>query len=127
MIAVDGARERVVAVIEENADAIVSLSKYIHANPEIAMQEFKSSKACADLLEHFGFKVERNVADIPTAFSALAGDTGPLIAYLSEYDALPGLGHGCGHQGTHGCSRVVRHEGRPGRSCRGRLDQVDQE
>jgi len=61
------------------------------------MQEFKSSKACADLLEHFGFKVERNVADIPTAFSATAGDSGPLIAYLSEYDALPGLGHGCGH------------------------------
>ncbi|MEZ4625945.1 MAG: hypothetical protein R2843_14395, partial [Thermomicrobiales bacterium] len=93
----DDLRQRVVSVIDENADAIVSLSKYIHANPEIAMQEFKSSKACADMLEHFGFDVTREIADIPTAFSATAGSTGPLIAYLSEYDALPGLGHGCGH------------------------------
>ena len=93
----DDLRQRVVSVIDENADAIVSLSKYIHANPEIAMQEFKSSKACADMLEHFGFEVTREIADIPTAFSATAGSTGPLIAYLSEYDALPGLGHGCGH------------------------------
>ncbi len=90
-------RESVVAVIDENADAIVSLSKYIHANPEIAMQEFKSSAACADLLEHFGFSVERGVAGVATAFSATSGTDGPLIAYLSEYDALPGLGHGCGH------------------------------
>jgi amidohydrolase len=93
----DSLRERAVAVIDENADAIVSLSKYIHANPEIAMQEFKSSKACADMLEHFGFTVERGVGDIPTAFAATYGTDGPLIAYLSEYDALPGLGHGCGH------------------------------
>lgn len=61
------------------------------------MQEFKSSKACADMLEHFGFTVERGVADIPTAFAATYGTDGPLIAYLSEYDASPGLGHGCGH------------------------------
>ncbi|MEZ4498122.1 MAG: hypothetical protein R2845_15415, partial [Thermomicrobiales bacterium] len=75
----DDLRQRVVSVIDENADAIVSLSKYIHANPEIAMQEFKSSKACADMLEHFGFDVTREIADIPTAFSATAGSTGPLI------------------------------------------------
>ena len=69
-VAAERARERAVDVIDENADAIVSLSKYIHANPEVAMEEFKSSKACADLLEHFGFTVERGVADIPTDFAA---------------------------------------------------------
>jgi amidohydrolase len=94
---VEPLRADALAAIEERADGIISLSKYIHANPEIAMQEFKSAAACADFLEQQGFKVERGIADIPTAFSATYGDSGPHIAYLSEYDALPGLGHGCGH------------------------------
>lgn len=94
---VEPLRADALAAIEERADGIISLSKYIHANPEIAMQEFKSAAACADFLERQGFRVERGIADVPTAFSATYGDSGPHIAYLSEYDALPGLGHGCGH------------------------------
>jgi amidohydrolase len=90
-------RAAILAAIDENADGIVSLSKYIHANPEIALEEFKSSAACAEFLEHQGFAVTRNVAELPTAFSATVGNTGPSIAFLSEYDALPGIGHGCGH------------------------------
>jgi amidohydrolase len=93
------ARRAAVAAIDEAAGELVKLSKFIHANPEIALQEFKSSAACADFLEARGFKVTRGVADLPTAFEATAqnGGTGPRIAYLSEYDALPGVGHGCGH------------------------------
>lgn len=94
---VEQRRAAAIEAIEERADGIVALSKYIHDNPEIAMEEFKSSAACADFLERQGFRVERGIADIPTAFSATYGDSGPHIAYLSEYDALPGLGHGCGH------------------------------
>lgn len=96
-VVVEQLRANAIEAIDERADGIVSLSKYIHANPEIAMQEFKSAAACADFLERQGFTVERGIADIPTAFSATYGESGPHVAYLSEYDALPGLGHGCGH------------------------------
>ena len=77
---------------------LVELSRYIHQHPEPAMQETLSSAACADFLERHGFTVERGTADLPTAFRAEAGTPGgPRIAFLAEYDALPGLGHGCGH------------------------------
>ncbi len=95
---VDDLRRTVIAAIESQREALISLSKEIHANPEIAMQEFRASKACADFLQERGFAVEKPVAGLETAFRAVAsGGTGPSIAYLSEYDALPGLGHGCGH------------------------------
>jgi amidohydrolase len=93
------ARSAAVAAVDEAAADLVKLSKFIHANPEIAMQEFNCSTACADFLQDRGFEVNRGVADLPTAFEADArnGESGPRIAYLSEYDALPGVGHGCGH------------------------------
>ena len=78
-------------------DGLIELSRYIHANPEIALEEVKCSAACADFLEQHGFTVTRGVAELPTAFEATAGTAEPRIAYLSEYDALPGIGHGCGH------------------------------
>lgn len=95
----DEIRTRVIEAIDEVSDGLIELARYIHANPEIALEEFKSSAACADFLESRGFRVERGVADLPTAFRADAANSteGPTIAYLSEYDALPGLGHGCGH------------------------------
>ncbi len=93
-----GVRDAVIAAIDRERDALIALSKGIHANPEIAMQEFRASSACADFLRERGFTVEMPVADLETAFRATAGNPdGPSIAFLSEYDALPGLGHGCGH------------------------------
>ena len=83
--------------IDDAAGDLIALSKFIHDNPEIALQEVRSSAACADFLEERGFTVERGVAELPTAFAAAAGTGKPRIAYLSEYDALPGVGHGCGH------------------------------
>jgi amidohydrolase len=77
---------------------LVDLSRYIHQHPEPAMREFLSSAACADFLERHEFAVHRGTADLPTAFRAEAGTPGgPKIGFLAEYDALPGLGHGCGH------------------------------
>jgi amidohydrolase len=92
-------RARVLETIDSHADALVELSRFIHANPEIALEEVASSAACAAFLEERGFAVERGVAGLPTAFRAEAasGDAGPTIAFLAEYDALPGIGHGCGH------------------------------
>ena len=91
------ARRAAIAAIDDARNDLVALSKSIHANPEIAMQEVAASAACADFLADRGFAVARGVADLPTAFRAEAGSLGPRVAFLSEYDALPGLGHGCGH------------------------------
>lgn len=91
------AREAVVAAIDAARDDLIRLSKFIHANPEIALQEFKASAACAEFLSERGFAVERGVAGLQTAFTATVGDEGAHIGFLSEYDALPGVGHGCGH------------------------------
>ena len=96
-VAATSPRAKVVAAIEEERDALIALSKFIHSHPEIAMQEVESSRACADFLAERGFAVEWGVAGLPTAFRASAGSGPPTIAYLSEYDALPGVGHGCGH------------------------------
>jgi amidohydrolase len=71
----------------------------IHAQPEVAFEEFKSAALLGARLQENGFAVERGVAGLETAFVATAqgqGD-GPTVAILAEYDALPGLGHACGH------------------------------
>lgn len=95
---IDRARSAASDAIAATRDELLALSTYIHQHPEPAMQEFLSSAACADFLERHGFAVTRGVADLPTAFRAEAGTPGgPKIGFLAEYDALPGLGHGCGH------------------------------
>jgi amidohydrolase len=84
-------------LVDHESDALVELSHRIHANPEIRFEEERSSVWCAQPLAEAGFDVETGVADLPTAFVATAG-TGPLvISICAEYDALPGIGHACGH------------------------------
>ncbi|NVM23025.1 MAG: M20 family metallopeptidase [Desulfobacterales bacterium] len=87
--------------IQDNVDSVskelIGLSYRIHANPEVSYKEEKASKWLADYLEEKGFKVERGAADLPTAFVASYGKNKPAIAFLAEYDALPEIGHGCGH------------------------------
>jgi amidohydrolase len=79
-------------------DRVIEISETLHSYAEVGTKEFKSSKLLCDELESHGFTVERGVAGIPTAFRAtLHGKRGPTVAFLAEYDALPGLGHGCGH------------------------------
>jgi amidohydrolase len=91
-------RDSIIQAIDEASAELIKLSKYIHDNPEVAMLEVKASAAAADFLQACGFSVARGVADIPTAFSATTGSSvGPSVAFLAEYDALPGVGHGCGH------------------------------
>jgi len=91
------------------------LNEFIYHNPELGYEEFKSSKAHIDLLKKYGFSVEEEYLGIKTAFKAYYNGKrpGPTIAYLSEYDALPGIGHGCGHNllGTTstGAGIVLRH------------------
>lgn len=91
------ARQAAIAAIDAAADRLIQVSRFIHANPEPALEEVRASAACADFLEERGFTVETGVAELPTAFTATIGQGAPHVAFLSEYDALPNLGHGCGH------------------------------
>ncbi len=85
--------------IDEIFDELKELSEYIYNNPELGNQEFLSSKAHIDFLTKYGFEVEEHFIGIETAFKAVydSNKPGPTIALLDEYDALPGVGHGCGH------------------------------
>jgi amidohydrolase len=83
--------------VESLAPALIELSHKIHANPELGLQEEKAAAWCVDLLRSHGFLVETPVAGMATAFRATRGWGRPVIAFLAEYDALPGVGHACGH------------------------------
>jgi len=87
------ARERVERAREE----LVALSHRIHAHPELGFEEERACAWLCELLAGAGLEVERGVGDLPTAFAARAG-AGPLrVVVCAEYDALPGVGHACGH------------------------------
>ncbi len=106
-------KQSIIKSIDGKEAEFTRLSDEIWAYAEIAFQEYKSSKALADLAESHGFKVERGAAEMPTAFVASYGSGKPVIGVLGEYDALPGIsqkaqptkeafvegggGHGCGH------------------------------
>ena len=85
------------AAVDTAAGDLVELSHRIHAHPELAMQEVQAHAWLTDALERHGFDVTRGAYDLPTAFVATAGDTGPHFVVCAEYDALPGVGHACGH------------------------------
>jgi len=77
---------------------LVSLSRDIHGHPELAYQERHALGAIADFLERAGHHVERGIGGLETAFRARVGPVdGQAVALLAEYDALPDIGHGCGH------------------------------
>ena len=90
-------KQRACAAIDADRNALIDLSRRIHANPEVAYCEEKASAWLTEFIGARGFDVERPVADMPTAFRATAGSGAPVVAILAEYDALPGIGHGCGH------------------------------
>ena len=99
MNGVDRLKRRVVAGVDARREELIRISDTIHANPELAFEEFAAAALLCDALEENGFAVERGVAGLETAFVATlrAEDSGPTVAFLAEYDALPGLGHACGH------------------------------
>ena len=85
------------AAVDASLPDLVRLSHDIHANPELSYAEVRSSALAAEALERSGFRVTTGTADLPTAFTAETG-SGPLVlAICAEYDALPDVGHACGH------------------------------
>ena len=83
--------------VDDLADLLLSTSHEIHANPELCYEEHHAHGLLTDVLEKQGLQVSRNAYGLETAFEARAGSEGPEIAVLCEYDALPDIGHACGH------------------------------
>lgn len=92
-------KEKLSQFFENYKNEFIELNEYLYNNPELGLQEFKACAAHTAILEKHGFNITRNFADLETAFQASFknGSNGPRIAILAEYDALPGIGHGCGH------------------------------
>src|SRR3989442_14092143 len=76
---------------------LIKLSREINADPELAYKEERAVGRITALLQKHGHQVERNLGGLETAFRARIGPPGPAVALLAEYDALPDVGHGCGH------------------------------
>ena len=88
----------VLTTVESLADELDAFSHDLHAHPEVGFYEFRTVRRVAELLARHGVTLETGVGGIPTAFRARAGsDEGPQVVITAEYDALPGVGHGCGH------------------------------
>jgi amidohydrolase len=86
------------ATVDEHADKLVAMSQSIHAHPELGFEEHFASGLLGDALAEGGFEVERGAYGLDTAFvGRVAGGEGPHVVVCCEYDALPGIGHGCGH------------------------------
>ncbi|MGH3344811.1 MAG: M20 family metallopeptidase [Carbonactinosporaceae bacterium] len=86
------------AALERRSPALLALSRALHAAPEVGFEERRSVQAVAELLAAEGHEAEVGAFGLPTALRAVAGDGGgPRVALLAEYDALPGIGHACGH------------------------------
>lgn len=83
--------------IEAASATLIALSHSIHAEPELAFDEHRSAAKIVDVLRTAGFEVRTGVADLPTAFEAEFGSGELVVAFCAEYDALPGIGHACGH------------------------------
>lgn len=106
-------KQTVLSSIQKHQTELIKLSDQVWSFAEIAMREHQSAKVLSDYAEQQGFRVKRNIADIPTAFIAEYGSGKPIIGIMGEFDALPGLsqkaeptkgalkegaaGHGCGH------------------------------
>ncbi len=104
-------RERIKQAINAERDHIVEVAETIRTNPEIGYEEFMASQLLADHLKEVGYDVEKPYGGLETAFRATrrSGRPGPTVAILAEYDALKGIGHGCGHNliGASGLANAI--------------------
>jgi amidohydrolase len=100
-------RQAVVSRIDSYRPLVEDIALSLYRNPEVGLAETFASRKIRSILEAEGFSVESGLAGMPTAFRATWGDGNPTCAFLAEYDALPGVGHGCGHNLIAACSTVA--------------------
>jgi amidohydrolase len=94
---VDEIKQLVCDEVDRVADTLISASHAIHENPELNFEEHFAHEVLTGILEDEGLKPIRGAYDLETAFEASVGDKGSTVAVLCEYDALPDIGHACGH------------------------------
>lgn len=97
MTGVDECKARLCEEVERRAETIIAVSRDLHAHPELGFAETHAHDVLAAAIEADGLAVERSAFGLATAFAADAGERGPTVAVVCEYDALPGIGHACGH------------------------------
>jgi amidohydrolase len=92
-------KKQVQRQVDAHRDRLLAISDSIHAEPELGLREHRAAELLTTTMAAFGFRVERPVAGLDTAFVATfkGREKGPRLAFLAEYDAVPGLGHACGH------------------------------
>lgn len=92
-------KDAIVAAVDRHGAAITELSDDLYAHPELGHQEFYAQKRLTEQLAKAGYQIEAPYGGLPTSFCATlsTGRPGPTVALLAEYDALPDIGHGCGH------------------------------
>src|SRR5262245_30251986 len=90
-------KKEVCASIDRLGPELVAVSHEIHAHPELAFEEVRASRLLADTAKGHGLDARLGAYGLATAIEARVGASGPTVALLSEYDALPGIGHACGH------------------------------
>jgi len=93
----DAAKDRLCAEVDSRAGTLTGVSRELAAHPELAWEETFAHDLLTTTLAEAGLTVQRSAHGLPTAFVAEAGTTGPRVAVVCEYDALPGIGHACGH------------------------------
>jgi amidohydrolase len=96
----DPVKSRIIAEVDSLAGDLFAVSEFLYKNPEVGYQEFKACEFLSRFMEERGFKTERGIGGVQTAFLARPAQHPqgrPCVAFLAEYDALPGVGHGCGH------------------------------
>ncbi len=101
---IENLKTLVTSEIDARRHQLSELSLNIHANPELGFQEVKAAGWLTQYLEENGFSIERGICGLQTAFKASHGKGKPAIAILAEYDALPNLGHACGHNLIAACA-----------------------
>ena len=94
---IENLKASVIGTIDGHRHLLSELSLKIHSNPELGFQEVKAAAWLTQYLEENGFSIEHGICELPTAFRGSYGQGKPAITILAEYDALPKLGHACGH------------------------------
>jgi len=97
MSVADALKQRACWRVETERERLINLSLCIHGHPELKFEEYRAAAWLGEYLTANGFTVEAGAYGLPTAFAARAGQGTPCVAIICEYDALPGIGHACGH------------------------------
>jgi len=90
-------KQQIIGEVESNRRQLIELSHKIHSHPEVGFKESKAASWLSNYLSENGFTIEKGCYGLTTAFCANYGSGKPAIGIISEYDALPGIGHACGH------------------------------